>query len=105
MKKLSSSKNKSNEFGGYTRIPNKVIWSKILSKNEKLVLIAIMSFNPRFPSYSVLMEITGIQRRNNISEAIKGLVSKNILRYARGGSESGLSNEYKVYWDNDFELL
>lgn len=102
MQKLSQSKNKANEFGFYTKIPNSVIDSDKLSKDEKILLIAIMRFNPSFPSYSRLMKMTGITSRNKVSETIKSLIDKNIIAYKKGSNRENKANEYRVYWDDDF---
>jgi hypothetical protein len=78
----------------YTRVPNAIIWTKLLTKQEKLVLITLLSFNPPRPSYKIIQKCSGIKSRTQISEALKGLKFKGLIKYVRGFKNK--ANQYQI---------
>jgi DNA-binding Lrp family transcriptional regulator len=81
---------------GHIRLPNSFIWRGWLEKisgNELKVYCVIKSFNPSFPSYKMIKEITGISR-DAVRRAITRLVELGLISYIRGDCEN--NNVYTV---------
>ncbi len=78
----------------YTRVPNNMIRNPSLSHYEKVVLICIMSYNPKFPSYTKIGEDLSLSR-DRVWKSIKALERDGILIIDR----QGRSNLYTIRWD------
>lgn len=79
----------------FTQIPNDLIRTDRLSVKSKMLLFIIMSYNPSFPSYAKLRQITGFGK-STISNALKELVDSNVIKYNKGSNVAGRSNLYTI---------
>jgi hypothetical protein len=65
---------------GFVPVPNYVMWAgRLLKHSEFRVLITLAMYNPCYPSYTRLMELTGITNRRTISTILKSLQSKSMI--------------------------
>jgi len=71
----------------FTKIPNAFIESKNFNPMEKLVLLVLARYNPCFPSFTKISEMTGLSR-SSVSRAIKSLKRRDaITQYKRKNRE------------------
>jgi hypothetical protein len=80
---------------GFTKVPNKFIWTPDLSGNTKAVGMVILSYHPSRPSYSHLELITGLSRAT-IAAAIDDLVKTQIISYKKGSNRTHECNNYHI---------
>ncbi|MBL7663513.1 MAG: helix-turn-helix domain-containing protein [Bacteriovoracaceae bacterium] len=78
----------------FTKIPNRVIRSKILSKNAKVLFPFIASFNPSYPSYKCISEFSGLKGKTTIRNTITELQKYQLISYTKG--HTGRSNLYQI---------
>ena len=64
----------------FTQVPNDIIRNPKITPAGKTILINIMSYNPSFPSYSMLQKSTGLCK-GTISKALKELVALGVIEY------------------------
>lgn len=77
---------------GWTKMDNRFIRSKHYTAHDKIVLMAIASCNPSFPSYSKIQEWTGLSRPT-IAKSLRRLErGKIIYRYKE-------KNGQKIYYE------
>lgn len=68
----------------YTRIPNRLIRSKLLDPIEFRILCAVMTCNPSFPSYEKLAEWCGCSR-TKVYHSLKKLTEMRLLFRSKDG--------------------
>lgn len=74
----------SNLKESFTRIPNRLIESTQLNVYDKIVYLALAKFNPSFPSYTKIMELTGLSR-GRVWKSLRRLEETKVIeRYKRG---------------------
>lgn len=76
----------------YTKIPNYIARSSFLSPIAKTLYVAIVSYNPSYPSYSQLAKDTGIKSPTTIRKYLKELLLFDLLTIKKGGFNR--SNNY-----------
>jgi hypothetical protein len=78
----------------YTKVPNSIIWTEVLSKNAKLLFVVIASRTPSYPSYRLILKNMSSKNKLVVSKALRELVLFNILYYIKGTQNK--SNRYFV---------
>lgn len=88
---------------GYFMLPNEIHRAMTvlkLSQNEKLVYLYLVRLAHNsglpFPSYTNIMDNTGISTRNTLANVLKGLEVKNLIKRIHRGNSRGQANTYKV---------
>lgn len=72
--------NKDNEIkGNFTKISNFIIRNPNLSPYAKTIFILIRSYSPSFPSYSRILQETGIKSRSTIAKGLSELKAKKLI--------------------------
>lgn len=61
-------------MGNFSKIPNDLIRSPLLTPTEKIVCIVLLSYNPSFPSYEKIMKDSNIGSKATIAKALKNLI-------------------------------
>lgn len=77
------------------QIPASIVREGRLSSGAKNLLLVLMSYNPSYPSYPVLMTDTGM-REKAVRRAIKELLSNNVISYKKGNNKVHKNNVYQV---------
>ena len=91
---------------GYTKIPHGV-WALRISASQKLVLVALLRFNPCFPTVSILIKMTGLSRRA-VWRCLRGLQASGIItrHQATGVGRSKITSSiFRPLTAREVELL
>lgn len=78
----------------FVKVPNWIARSAFLSPYSKTLYVAIVSYNPSFPSYSQLVKDTGIKSKTTIRKCLKELVLFDLIKIIKGGFNT--SNTYVI---------
>lgn len=74
MSKKYYSKNYShNIHANFTKVPNELIRTELLTPTDKIIAIVILSYSPSFPSYARIMKEANIGSRSTISKSLQTL--------------------------------
>ena len=77
----------------FTQIPNRAARNPGLSVYDFRILVCIISYDPSFPSLSLLSEISGISRAKTV-DCIKKLVALRIIKKEKRGFKK--NNLYRL---------
>ena len=78
----------------FVKVPTWIARSSFLSPLAKTVYVAIISYDPSFPSHKKLCKDTGIKSRTTISKCLKELVHFDLIKILKGGYNT--SNTYII---------
>lgn len=78
---------------GFTAIDNEIFRDRNLTMQEKYLLIVLKIFDYKgtgevYPTYETIMDLSGINRRNNLSSVIKSLCDKKYICIAKRGNSN-----------------
>lgn len=89
--------------GGFHILPNDIYIAMTilgLKPNEKLVYLYLVRLAHNsglpFPSYTDIMNNTGINTRNTLANVLKSLEERNLIKRIYRGNSKGQANTYKV---------
>lgn len=90
---------------GFFILPNEIHRAMTvlsMTPNEKLVYLYLVRLAHNsglpFPSYTNIMENTGINTRNTLAKVLKGLEGKNLIKRVYKGNSHGQANTYQVHY-------
>lgn len=78
---------------GFTAIDNEIFRDRNLTMQEKYLLIVLKIFDYKgtgevYPTYETIMDLSGINRRNNLSSVIKSLCDKKYICIGKRGNSN-----------------
>ena len=78
---------------GFTAIDNEIFRDRNLTMQEKYLLIVLKIFDYKgtgevYPTYETIMDLAGINRRNNLSSVIKSLCDKKYICIGKRGNSN-----------------
>ena len=78
---------------GFTAIDNEIFRDRNLTMQEKYLLIVLKIFDYKgtgevYPTYETIMDLSGINRRNNLASAIKSLCDKKYICIGKRGNSN-----------------
>ena len=86
-------------MANFSKIPNDLIRSPLLTVTDKTVCIVLLSYNPSFPSYEKIMKDSNIGSKATISKALRNLVRHKFIEVIPDSKYR--SNLYR-YIEHDF---
>lgn len=78
----------------FVKVPTWIARGSFLSPLAKTVYVAILSYEPSFPSYKRLCKDTGIKSKTTIRKCLKELVQFDLIKILKGGFNT--SNTYII---------
>jgi len=66
-------------MGNFSKIPNDLIRSPLLTPAEKIVCIVLLSYTPSFPSYERIMKDSNIGSKATIAKALRSLIRHRFI--------------------------
>ena len=91
--------------GGFHILPNEIYRAMTIlgmNPNEKLVYLYLVRLAHNsglpFPSYTKIMNNTGITSRSTLSKVLRSLEEKNLIKKIYKGNSNGQANTYKVHY-------
>lgn len=94
MSKIKQTPENSHEImANFSKIPNELIRSPLLTPTEKTICSVLLSYNPSFPSYGRIMKDSNVRSRATIAKSLKSLEKFNFIKVI--GSSKYRSNLYK----------
>lgn len=89
--------------GGFHILPNEIYRAMTIlgmNPNEKLVYLYLVRLAHNsglpFPSYTKIMNNTGITSRSTLAKVLKALEDRNLIKKVYKGNSNGQANTYKV---------
>ena len=86
-------------MANFSKIPNDLIRSPLLTVTDKTVCIVLLSYNPSFPSYEKIMKDSNIGSKATIAKALRNLVRYGFIEVIPDSKYR--SNLYR-YIEHDF---